>query len=254
MAKQITPELYENSSKYENFYIGKPPFLWYHKQALAWASTIKKGSKILDFGCFDGFFTSRLIQSGHDAFGCDWNKRAVERGQEQYDLQGRLNITPAGGFDAVIALEVIEHFTDPNDFLQAINEVLVPEGFLFISCPNSSSIYRPKTDYPPHHFSRFSENSLKMLLEKHNYEIIDYSYETSIFQLARNFLGDLGRRDSGLAEATSIPQNQRLRQTMQSIANAIAVPISRLLRPLDFVLNRLGVAYLSHIVVARRRR
>lgn len=252
-ATEVTPEIYEESPKYNNYYIGEPPLLWYHKKALDWLATLEKSSRVLDFGCFDGFFTKKLIQSGWNAFGCDWNKRAIERGRLQYGLGDRLGVASSGTFDAIIALEVIEHFINPNDFLEMMDELLTTEGYLFISCPNSSAVYRPKTDFPPHHFSRFSKNSLITLLESHEYQVVDYAYETSIFQLLRNFFGDLARRDSELKIQSEPTENKPFRELLKSIANTAASPLNTMLRPADLILNRLGVAYLSHVVVAQRR-
>ena len=249
---ETNQNVYENSEKYESYYVGKPPYLWYHRNALEYlAANVVKG-RVLDFGCFDGFFTAKLVEAGFDAYGCDWNRKAIDFGRNAYSLGDRLSYDPDGQYDAIVALEVIEHFPDPNDFLAMVLPHLAPNGVLVLSCPNKNSIYRPKTDAPPHHFSRFSEKSLSELLIRHGMKIEIREREMSSFQLLRNFLGDSLRRDAPLLNEGAEPKltSERIRR-LKLFANSISNGASILLRPVDFVAHALGLSYLSQFVVAR---
>jgi len=44
-------------------------------------------------------------------------------------------------FDAVIALELIEHLYDPDHFLEEVYRVLKPSGYFILSTPNLASIH-----------------------------------------------------------------------------------------------------------------
>ena len=108
-----------------------------------------------------------------------------------------------GSFDVVCALEVIEHFERLDDFFELVDKHLGKDGYLILSCPSSSSIYRPLTDFPPHHFSRFNPANLKLLLERQGYEVCDQFEEMWIAQLLRNWVGDLFRASSRAKDVSS---------------------------------------------------
>lgn len=249
---QVSRNIYENSYKYDSYYVGKPPFLWYHRKSMEYLQRTARGKRVLDFGCFDGFFTAKLRTAGFDVYGCDWNRKALEYGRNTYGLSHRLCSEPEGQYDAIVALEVIEHFPDPNDFFDIVLPHLSSEGALIISCPNKNSIYRPKTDAPPHHFSRFSEKSLAGLLARHGFEVEIHEREMSTFQLLRNFIGDsLRRKSSPLRENAESKTPSAPFLDLRLLANAMASSANLILRPVDVLMYRLGFSYFSQFVVAK---
>lgn len=209
---------------------------------------------MLDFGCFDGFFTAKLVEAGFDAFGSDWNRKAIAHGREALGLGERLSRAPKGLYDAIVALEVIEHFTDPNDFIDAVRPYLKPGGALVLSCPNRRSVYRPKTDAPPHHFSRFSQKSVATLLTRRGFDVEVQEREMSSFQLLRNFIGDSLRRDAPLLNKSSEPKmTSENIHTLKLAANKMAGVMSLVLLPVDQIAHAIGLSYFSQFVVARLR-
>jgi len=251
----ISQDVYENSSKYHGYYVGKPPYLWYHKKAIKYLLCYHTNSRILDFGCFDGFFTKRLLDEGLDAFGCDWNRKALDRGRRKFDLYDRLTSNPEGTCDVIVALEVIEHFEDPNDFLDIVLNYFGPsqKGTLILSCPNKNSLYRPKTDAPPHHFSRFSKSSLSMLLKRRGFTISEYDYEMSSFQLMRNLLGDFLRNDvSDFDNHSDGGMEEKVSSILKLFANSISRISSIAFLPIDSVLYSMRFAYFSQFIVVKR--
>ena len=250
---EVSHDTYENSDKYETYYVGKPPFLWYHQKSLKYLQRTATGKRVLDFGCFDGFFTAKLVTAGFDAYGSDWNRKAIEHGRKAHGLGDRLSRDPNGQYEAIVALEVIEHFPDPNDFFDVVLPHLSPGGALILSCPNKNSIYRPKTDAPPHHFSRFSQKSLACLLVRHGLEVEIHEREMSTFQLLRNVVGDSLRRKAPLLNKDTEPEAKRTYfHGLKLVANSIANSACLVLRPIDAVIHTLGLSYLSQFVVAKR--
>lgn len=249
----LTVEQYENSEKYNEYYIDTPPFLWYHRKAINHLKQNLAAARILDFGCYDGFFTRKLVDSGFDAYGSDWNKRSMNRGIDQYRLQGRLSSNPIGKFDCIVALEVIEHFPDPNEFMRIINTHLDEEGYLILSCPNKNAIYRPNTDSPPHHFSRFSVTALNILLNRYGFEVIKSELEMSSFQLMRNYIGDRIRSKPMLLEADGTDGiNSPYIKFLKKIANRISKPLELCFKPLDMILRYHRIYYISQFIVAKK--
>lgn len=245
-------DIYEKSQKYLDYYIGQAPEMWYHDKAVEYLKANCQNSRILDFGCFDGFFTSRLVQLGFDAYGCDWNSRAIETGRHKYNLRNRLSLAPTGEFDVIVALEVIEHFTDPNEFIDQAKFHLKAGGILILSCPNRNSFYRPHTDAPPHHFSRFSLNSLATLLVRSGFHVCHQDREMSTFQFIRNLLGDIVRRDKFELESVdefAITGN-RIKK-LKTISNYISGACNFMFTPIDAIAHKLGLSYLSQFVIAK---
>jgi 2-polyprenyl-3-methyl-5-hydroxy-6-metoxy-1,4-benzoquinol methylase len=103
--------------------------------------------RLLDVGCGLGFFISRALAQGWDAFGCDTSDAWVARARERAS-SGRVWL---GGveeiavheprFDLITAWDVLEHVFDPRSFLKAVARLLAPGGTLFIRTPNEAWVY-----------------------------------------------------------------------------------------------------------------
>lgn len=250
----VSADLYEGSEKYQDYYTGTPPSLWYHKQTLRILNSMKEPKQILDFGCYDGFFVRSMRNMGLNAYGCDWNPSAIRRGQEIFDLEDRLSVNPDRVYNIILALEVIEHFSDPREFFDVIAPHLAPDGMIILSCPNKNALYRPGTDYPPHHFSRFSPNSLRTLVERHAFTTIEQWEEMSTFQLLRNYIGDRIRKQHTFqdAESGTTPSQSKQYQILRRAANAGSGIARAGLLPVDALLHAAGKRYLAQMIWARR--
>lgn len=89
-------------------------------------------------------------------------------------------------FNAICNLAVIEHVDNPHLFVQKLNSLLQPGGFLFISTINSNSlIYRiarllKKVGirvahdrlYSVHHLQHYTNQSLKKLMEMNGFDLL----------------------------------------------------------------------------------
>ena len=80
--------------------------------------------------------------------------------------------------DIAVALDVIEHSIDPNQFLKKISKKLKKDGKIFLSFPNADSLKSKFLNHkwdmvvPLAHLNFFSKKSIKMSLERNNFELI----------------------------------------------------------------------------------
>ncbi len=108
---------------------------------------VGKNKKILDVGCYDGLYSSYLMQGGNEVYGVDASFNAVELAKKKgikakvADLEKKFEY-PDGFFDVIHAGEVIEHLYDTDIFIKECNRVLKIGGLLVITTPNTVSLPR----------------------------------------------------------------------------------------------------------------
>ena len=105
------------------------------------AKNIKRG-KVLDIGCGDGSFLDRLPAS-LEKYGVELSEnaylKAISKGIKCYCASWDLaELEPK--FDLVIALDFIEHVTDPYKAIKKMGRALKPGGFLVIETGNADSL------------------------------------------------------------------------------------------------------------------
>lgn len=144
------------------------------------------GKNVLDIGCRDGALTA-WYREGNDVLGVDVDRVALAHAEQTLgirtlhaDLNGPWDElpknSPAGGFDVVVAAEIIEHLYYPEVVLEKIALVLKPGGMLVGSIPHAFSMQNrlrlalgTKKDTPlqdPTHINHFWWREFKRLLEK----------------------------------------------------------------------------------------
>jgi hypothetical protein len=78
--------------------------------------------------------------------------------------------------DHIVVFHVLEHLQDPLQTLSILKSKMKYDGKIWISVPDKENSFAQFShlDWPPHHLSRFSKNSLKCLGERAGLRLVDY--------------------------------------------------------------------------------
>lgn len=160
------------------------------KKILELLGTDIEGKKILDIGCADGTFGSKLALRGAIVYGVDVSPTAVsiarKKIKEVYvtDLNSRKLPFNAETFDIVIASEVIEHLFNPENLLTESKKVLKKNGSLIITTPNflywgnrirfllGNFKYEKSGVFDESHIHFYTYKSLKVDIDEAGYKIV----------------------------------------------------------------------------------
>jgi 2-polyprenyl-3-methyl-5-hydroxy-6-metoxy-1,4-benzoquinol methylase len=150
------------------------------------------GSRILDFGCGQGFMIERLITRGLPAEGLEFSAASAEatraRLQRNPCFMGvtvaeRLpSIIADGTMDVVFLVEVLEHLL-PQQVIETLNDIgriLKAGGYLVLTTPHNEDLERVKTMcpeckcifHPWQHLNSYTPSSLDNLVQKHGFKTV----------------------------------------------------------------------------------
>ena len=138
---------------------------------------IKFPGLLLDVGCGIGIFLKAAHDAGYDTVGLEISQYAIEYARKKYGLDV-LNCDLENSklsqkkFDVITLWHVLEHVTDPVEFLAKIKNLLKKDGILAIEVPNIGSFAAKISGLnwemmaPDEHFSFFTMETLTRLLEE----------------------------------------------------------------------------------------
>ena len=139
--------------KYADRFVGKTPREYgeledRHRKVLEIFSKYEF-ERILDVGCGDGNFSMLIGEAckAKEVYGIEISEKGVEMARKNGVKCYRLDVDEEdfpfeeNFFDAVTALELIEHLFDPDHFLEEVYRVLKPKGIFVLSTPNLASIH-----------------------------------------------------------------------------------------------------------------
>ena len=228
-----------------------------YEPILRWASQYRQTMQLLDVGCFKGHLLVAARDRGWVVHGTEISEQAAEYARIENKLDVFLGPLSQAGyasemFDVVVMRDVIEHLSDPHDYLREVHRLLRPGGGLYIDTPNFDSLTRRLLGkewsvFFPWHQYFFTAKTLQQLLRQSGFvirrvqclgmgPISCYNALRSLHQ-RQEIVSSSRRRLKAFAECRA-PFLKRPYFFLQSIANA---PF--------YVLSSIGVYVGSKIIV-----
>lgn len=109
---------------------------------------LNKKSEILDVGCGAGFLSNELALAGHKVSGIDLSpesisvaKRYDQTASVNYQVADALHLPfPDASFDAITAMDFLEHIDNPETAIKEFARVLKPGGKFFFHTFNRNPL------------------------------------------------------------------------------------------------------------------
>lgn len=138
---------------------------------------ISSGKSLLDVGSGSGAFVDECRARGVSAFGCEISKYHYSRNNDfiYFGQFEKLNF-PTDYFDIVTCHDVVEHVTNPVEFLDNMFRIVKQGGTCFIDVPRSQSSLAGEHHFKKEHLWYFTVEQLKALLEKMGFLVMDVQF------------------------------------------------------------------------------
>jgi SAM-dependent methyltransferase len=146
---------------------------------------------LLDLGAWVGFFLAEARDRGWQVTGVEPSEFASAWARDRLGL----DVRTAGllgadlgerRFDAIVLGDVIEHLPRPGEALERIAALLAPGGALCLMAPDAGSRLARAMgarwwSVIPTHVQYFTRASLRTLLNRHGYEVLDVTTQPKAF-------------------------------------------------------------------------
>lgn len=183
-------------------------FKYYFKHFKPYLKIIDKyeiKDPVMDVGCGSGHLMQLLEEKGMKVEGMEINPVLVNALKDKYKIHLALigdKRLKNNAYNLVTFNQVLEHVEDPEDFLRGVNKITKKEGYIIFASPYlygfipniiRSFWYGMSKGQ---HLNFFSKKSLKILLEKTGFELVEFKplcvdYAHPKFPRVVNFFGDL---------------------------------------------------------------
>lgn len=157
----------------------------------------KPSGNHLDIGCATGFFLDVAKDNGLVVYGTELSQEAVMIARKRHKDIFNGTVEQANYqsefFDLVTIYDLIEHVLDPTQTFEEVNRIMKKNGLVVITTPDIKSWHAKilgKHFYqidPFQHLFYFSPKSMKNIMAKTGFEIIEIKKNKKIFTLEEIF-------------------------------------------------------------------
>lgn len=172
----------------EGFYNSLQVFDWYYmdekEEYFEAKKYISADDKVLEIGSGKGAFVKFLPTKQY--VGLDFSEQAKEMAAKSgiviknEPIQDYAKRNPCS-CDVVVSFQVLEHVSNPASFLDAKVNALVVGGKMIIAVPSENSFLKYASNnilnMPPHHVTRWSDETLAFIAKKYNLELLNIHHE-----------------------------------------------------------------------------
>jgi 2-polyprenyl-3-methyl-5-hydroxy-6-metoxy-1,4-benzoquinol methylase len=175
----------------KTFHDHREIFVQIFDERLAAIGRFKETGRILEVGCAHGLLLDHFRKHGWDTFGVELSQPSARYAKEVLGLNVQ-NVPleradfPERFFDVVLMLDVIEHFPDHKAAFDVVRRVLKDDGVMVAQVPwelyhwekvlcavaNGKKPGTIEPDAVPAHISFFTPRTLRLMLEKHGFQVI----------------------------------------------------------------------------------
>ncbi|MDM7991988.1 MAG: class I SAM-dependent methyltransferase [Candidatus Fermentibacter sp.] len=157
---------------------------WFRARAGLVAHLLRKLAKtsasVLDEGCGTGWSSAAIARSAGSSLvvGTDITLAEAASARPRGVVLVRSDITAPPFreyFDALLILDVLEHFGDDRGVLVSASQALAPDGLLIVTVPAMPSLWS-RYDTACGHFKRYTRRSLLNLLGDSGFEAVFCSH------------------------------------------------------------------------------
>lgn len=159
--------------------------------------------RIVDVGCGDGFFVSRLQHYGATAIGIDPSESACSLARKRgvtvlHDYVDDAFVFPKGKMDAFVSCQVFEHVSEPGKLLTNIKKFLKPTSYGLIEVPSLGKALMDDRyyDFFPDHVAYYSPTSLSYLLELNGFQVMAVRHTANDEYITAYFRRDEAKSDA----------------------------------------------------------
>lgn len=151
---------------------------------------------VIELGCGAGLGINICLNKAARVIAVDYNEELLRRVSSQYpakqvrtiqaDLCGDWQELSGLQGDAVIVMDVLEHFADDAEFFSKAAGIVKPGGYLIVKVPARSELYS-EMDQASGHFRRYDADRLRMLAQASNLRTIRLSQINPVGGLVYRF-------------------------------------------------------------------
>ena len=168
-------------------------------------------ARIADLAAGEGAFSIRLRDLGHEVEAVDasserWKVDSIPVRIADLDSEFSSELAAEGGkFDAVVAIEIIEHLENPFRFVRECSKILKPGGLLFLTTPNVEAVssrliflytgrlkaFGAYETVRPAHITPIFKWKLDMILDEAGFEVVHEGFNRTVYATGTNLKGKI---------------------------------------------------------------